>query len=93
MNPDAFSLKEVARRRSKSGWLSTRPRSESRTRSPRKARAARTRKTSQGLQDMPGSGSDVRPHEIEPTADAPLNSNAEEKNQAQPRPKMLNFGN
>lgn len=42
---------------------------------------------------MPGSGSDAHPHELEPTADAPLNSNAEGKRQAQPNPKMLNFGN
>ena len=45
------------------------------------------------VRDMPGSGSDAHPHELEPTADAPLNSNAEGKRQAQPNPKMLNFGN
>ena len=42
---------------------------------------------------MPGSGSDAHPYELEPTADAPSNSNAEGKRPAQPKPKKLDFGN
>ena len=69
MNPDAFSLKEVARRRSKSGWLSTHE-ATLRKQDPQSAEGARRQdpQNQQGLQDMPGSGIDAHPHELEPTA-------------------------
>ena len=43
------------------------------------------RKNQQEVQDMPGSGSDAHPYELEPTANAPSNSNAEGKLPVQPK--------
>ena len=94
MNPDAFSASKSCGEEAVKERL-VEHEATLRKQDPQSAEGARRQdpQNQQGLQDMPGSCSDVHPHELEPTADASLNSNAEGKRQAQPRPKMLNFGN
>ena len=77
MNPDAFGGEEAVKERLVEHEAQRRKQDPH---SPRKARAARTRKISRRFRTCP------------PTADAPSNSNAERKRPSQPKPKKLNFG-
>ena len=54
---------------------------------PQSAEGARRQdpQNQQEVQDMPGSGSGAHPYELESTANAPSNSNAEGKRPVQPK--------
>ena len=81
MNPDAFGGEEAVKER----LVEHEAKREKQDPQVRGRRAPPgPRKNQQEVQDMPGSGSDAPPYELEPTANAPSNSNAEGKRQAQP---------